>query len=473
MAPRNQSGGLLRYVVIGGVLSIGILLFLLDVVAKLHSSSETSMSQPHLAGAPVLAAPGVSPQSPSLRRAAKLREMITIDEILGSEWSGMKNSGEDRTSGPFPNLGGSVSKVKFTYPEIIPEVDLKTYPPVESLLDIIHRWNPDESDNIPNPFHEKLQMFNYSDLEQRKMAEKYRNAELPFKIFGIPEIENVVEKWNDEYLEKKLHSPAVNFKVEKSTDNHFMYNVRRNYKGNLGEWQPPTKDAKGMDFNEWVEKAHKGDTEGIDPDEPHFYLTTGVQAGRLVAANKRLKQFISSDLGVFSTTKNNFFITAVDANKGIQCRFGMKGVIAEAHYDGGRNMVAMLKGAKRYILTPPSECKKLSLIKDKQHPSYRHSVTDWSNPEEASEDGFHDAMAIDTILHEGEVLYIPSYWIHYIASLDYSIQCNSRSGSPPNQEGGDHIHKCMSGPNSEKDIKVVKRYMSRERKSFADSAAKS
>ena len=38
----------------------------------------------------------------------------------------------------------------------------------------------------------------------------------------------------------------------------------------------------------------------------------------------------------------------IKLNKGIQCRFGMRGVIAEAHYDGGRNMVAMLKGAKRY-----------------------------------------------------------------------------------------------------------------------------
>lgn len=52
-----------------------------------------------------------------------------------------------------------------------------------------------------------------------------------------------------------------------------------------------------------------------------------------------LGQFISSDLKPFSTVKDNFFVTNVMANKGIQCRFGMKGVIAEAHYDGGRNMV--------------------------------------------------------------------------------------------------------------------------------------
>ena len=40
------------------------------------------------------------------------------------------------------------------------------------------------------------------------------------------------------------------------------------------------------------------------------------------------------------------------------------------------------------------------------------------------------APTVDTILSEGELLYIPSYWFHYIISLQTSIQCNSRSGHP-------------------------------------------
>lgn len=67
----------------------------------------------------------------------------------------------------------------------------------------------------------------------------------------------------------------------------------------------------------------------------------------------------------------------------------------------------MLKGAKRYILAGPTQCPKLLLIKERAHPSYRHSVSDWSDPEEALEDGLDEALAIDTIVHEGEVLYIP------------------------------------------------------------------
>jgi len=66
------------------------------------------------------------------------------------------------------------------------------------------------------------QVFNYSDPAQRAMAEKYRNAEVPFKVFGVPDIEAVTEKWTDAYLEEHMNSKRMNYKVEESTDNHFM-----------------------------------------------------------------------------------------------------------------------------------------------------------------------------------------------------------------------------------------------------------
>jgi hypothetical protein len=58
----------------------------------------------------------------------------------------------------------------------------------------------------------------------------------------------------------------------------------------------------------------------------------------------------------------------------------MRGVIAESHFDAGRNMVAMMKGSKRYILQPPSECFNIYLL-PQGHPSSRHSEVNWSNPD--------------------------------------------------------------------------------------------
>lgn len=119
-------------------------------------------------------------------------------------------------------------------------------------------------------------------------------------------------------------------------------------------------------------------------------------------------------------------------------------MIAEAHYDSGRNMVALLRGRRRYILTPPETCKHLGIISDRVHPSFRHSILDWSSEAMAKASGFANVKAIDTVMRPGEVLYIPSYWFHYVISLQYSIQCNSRHGTPPNDIGKKHIDECVN-----------------------------
>jgi hypothetical protein len=138
-----------------------------------------------------------------------------------------------------------------------------------------------------------------------------------------------------------------------------------------------------------------------------------------------------------------FFIDNLRGNKGIQCRFGMRGIISEAHYDTGRNMNAQIRGYKRIILLPPSACKNLSIITDPDDPSYRHSTIDWSSLKDAEKHGFANVPAMETIMQPGEMLYIPSYWLHYIISLRYNIQCNSRSGFPVNHQGQAEIEQCL------------------------------
>ena len=72
-----------------------------------------------------------------------------------------------------------------------------------------------------------------------------------------------------------------------------------------------------------------------------------------------------------------------------------------------------------YVLAPPSECEHLEIIKPREHPSFRHSSADWSDPKAQSPDSaLADALAIDTVVHAGEILYIPSFWFHYIQKLE-------------------------------------------------------
>ena len=48
--------------------------------------------------------------------------------------------------------------------------------------------------------------------------------------------------------------------------------------------------------------------------------------------------------------------------------------------------------------------------------------------------------SLQVVLSMGEMMYIPSYWFHYIVSQDASIQCNSRSGK--DHAGAMDIENC-------------------------------
>ena len=51
----------------------------------------------------------------------------------------------------------------------------------------------------------------------------------------------------------------------------------------------------------------------------------------------------------FFARQKSFFVVDPSGFRGINCRFGMKGVQAIAHFDSGRNFVAMIRGRKRLI----------------------------------------------------------------------------------------------------------------------------
>jgi hypothetical protein len=313
-------------------------------------------------------------------------------------------------------------------------LDSSNYPSLRPLLTLLQAWKPDEPDlPIGYKFQETLQHFNYSSPVERAMAEAYRNAELPFKLYGVPDIDSAGSRWNDVYLIE--HMDEVTAHIEESSTNHFMF-----WKKSKSDKDPlfdsPTTIVD-MKFRDWLSLARDADIHKIPENATHYYYMLGVSADD--------QSFVNRDLQLFNAKAPNFFITNTDANKGIQCRFGMRGIIAEAHFDSGRNMVAMIRGAKRYILVPPNHCQQLHIIADPSHPSYRHSEIDWSNLDQAREHDFMHIPAIDTIVQQGEVLYIPSFWFHYIISLQYSIQCNSRSGTPPNNAGESDIDRCFGG----------------------------
>lgn len=303
------------------------------------------------------------------------------------------------------------------------------YPQFATMREIIANWNPDEV-NPPKSFakYDSLLRLDYQNEAHMELALKLRNAELPFITYNIPNINDVVQKWTDEYLDGQLGSSKVN--VDTAENNHMLYWSGKGSKlkrGGAGENAIDNpQQSKFVTYNEFKEYAQQMP----DEVEQFWYFQTGSGAPGM--------NFVMDDMTCFNPRYESFFIvdTSPGAYRGIHCRFGAAGIIAESHYDGHRNFIAMLRGHKRYILNPPDQCGNLGLFDS--GPSARHTFVDFSEPNKPSR-GYHQpappewytARGIDTVLNEGDVLYVPSFYFHNPISLDRSIQCNARSGISP------------------------------------------
>lgn len=362
------------------------------------------------------------------------------------------------------------TKHMYTYPEIMPEPPRGgAYPPMKTLGKLLKKWPQNEFEKPPSPIVERLQHFDFTDLEQLDMAKRYRDLEFPFKLTNVPELIAANAKWTDDYLtfhfdrnrkvkgaggwlrgggddtiakgleHKYGHIPPSDGHCQESTDSFFAFFTPRNWNvKTMGE--TPTKDTD-FTYAKWAKHARYADSVGLESTEPHYYWQSGALPHERYGGEEQ-KTMISVDLPSFSDPNPNFISFNPAESKGIQCRFGERGVTAATHYDGGRNMIGMISGAKRYILAPPLECPKLGIVTEKKHPTFRHSLLNFDHinildseesktmPQSEREwlELSRNSMAIDTVLKAGEMLYIPSHWFHYIVSLQKSAQCNVRSG---------------------------------------------
>lgn len=290
------------------------------------------------------------------------------------------------------------------------------YPQFATMREIIDNWNPDEVEPPPTfAKYDSLLRLDMSEPSQAALALKLRTAELPFIAFNHSNIDAVVARWTDEYLERRIGTDPLRFEV--AENNHFMFSRARGDEHPQGSVRAP--------YEVFAERAKL--MPGEAGNGTFWYWQTGSAA--------RGMSWVMDDLRALDPAHPSFFIVDNGPGdyRGIHCRFGAAGIIAESHYDGHRNFIAMLRGHKRYILNPPDQCGNLGLLKS--GPSARHSYVDWSSPDNPSRSyhkpappEWYDARGVDAVLTAGDVLYVPSYYFHNPISLDRSIQCNARSG---------------------------------------------
>jgi len=147
-----------------------------------------------------------------------------------------------------------------------------------------------------------------------------------------------------------------------------------------------------------VELAVKNHNKSMEERE-HQYFRVSSDSGN---------SWLFDELPFFKPVKNLLLVDPRE-QKGIHCRFGMRSVIAEAHFDGSRNSVVELAGMRRWILTHPNQCKDMHML-DSSHPSGRHSQVDWSKPDTIKFPNYAKVKGNEVILTPGDFLYIPTYW---------------------------------------------------------------
>lgn len=314
------------------------------------------------------------------------------------------------------------------------------YPYAWNVKDVLDNWAPDD----PTPrerIYQGLCVFDYET--EKEKALNYREVELPFVVRGDPAVLRTAERWTQkEYMQKMLGN--TRYRTEYSENNHFMYwaHPRKKDKENNKvpeDWEPPTEMLR-MRYAEWLEHANITDDSQLGPDMEHWYFRLIGCGAMGKDCDKGSSEYLFDELAFFQPREDNeLYMVDPNKQKGIHCRFGMKGVIAENHFDGSRNMIALLSGERRYILSHPDQCENLCLL-PRGHPSARHSAVDWSDVDWDKFPKFKDAEVNEVVMQAGDVLYLPTNWFHYIISLELNFQCNTRSGI--SREYMDAIHQC-------------------------------
>lgn len=229
-----------------------------------------------------------------------------------------------------------------------------------------------------------------------------------------------------QYLTAQLQ-PNELYKVHIANNSHFMYYSKTNAK--LDE--PPTYASEWWTYVQFADAVAQTKQTAT---HPFYYLMLKAQDIKTRAS------FILNDLDFLDPERvlrrdsdaiqsyGNLFIRDAQDSlaRGMRCRFGMEGIITEGHIDSALNMIAMVRGAKRYVLAPPSACSCLGLLTTGA--SARHTRLNWSDVAALPPQALA-CPATEVVVGTGDVLYVPSYWYHHIVSLDESIQCNVRSGT--------------------------------------------
>ena len=355
---------------------------------------------------------------------------------------------------PLPNAPSDLPYDILDCPATPPD----SYPATwNAVQEVLRHWNPDTVEIPSDYIHQSLCVLDWRNPNHATRIDTYRRAEVPFVLVNHPEVANVAYRWQQPgYLERLVGRSTLQRNEYGHHTNHLMYWRPPRRRGGSDGPKPPVQDVE-LNISDWMNKADA--IELLDSRQQshadHWYL-------RLNAALPDHNTYLYDELPFFQPSEaSTMFMVDSFQQRGINCRLGMKGSIAEAHYDPTRNWLVLLQGRRRYILAHPRECPHLELYPF-QHPSGRHSSVNWSSVvgRDDNDDNtttttnndkqqqqqpmwnrpFAQLRVTEVVLQAGDALYLPTSWFHFIVSLNKNYQCNARSGAT--YENAMYMERC-------------------------------
>jgi len=365
------------------------------------------------------------------------------------------------------------------------------------LGDLLENWNPSRHVlSLPRkPLRPALCRFHWAEPSQRAAALVMLGAEVPFVVAGAPSVHRASARWSWRYLAGQLRggtrltemSKGARFLFwDQGVANALPLAAQLNFSAPTAKmfttyraWRRSAriKLERAMAIAGRRERAGGADDEGggggadANAAAPQRRAPAAEASFRqskfaTMLLNSKRDPWIEEELPLFRARQQGdgasvagdgggdgddesvLLGTAQEstaaAHRGTHCRLAMPSSASAVHFDAGRNMVAMIAGHRRYVLLRPTQCPKLELL-PMGHPSARHSSASWLGSARAvgsKHPLLASAMASELVLSPGELLHIPSFFFHHITSLDVSLQCNSRAGSPQDSRSAETMKNC-------------------------------
>lgn len=238
------------------------------------------------------------------------------------------------------------------------------YPFEWKLVDqVLKAWPVTQVDHIPdNKIHQGLCVFDHDKDYDKALA--YRQVELPFVVVNDPEVARTVERWHIPGYLSQMLGKDVQHRAEYNTNSHFLYHQakRKKRRRRHGEWVEKEDDDKEelqdlqgrhaelqradvvpeairMTYDDWLAKANKTH---VGAEEEHWYFRL-IGCGYMDTSggcDRGSSEYLFDEMPFFQPRndgRNTLYLGEPSEQKGIHCRFGMKGVIAENHFDASRN----------------------------------------------------------------------------------------------------------------------------------------